>query len=54
MDVRSREVKVRLLDEARILSQRSFWKMFNLLLPVVLVLLFGIAYIVIRKRKYTR
>ncbi|MFO7617067.1 MAG: gliding motility-associated ABC transporter substrate-binding protein GldG [Bacteroidales bacterium] len=54
MDVRSREVKVRLLDEARILSQRGFWKLFNLVLPVILVLLFGITYIVLRKRKYAR
>jgi ABC-2 type transport system permease protein len=54
MGLRSREVKVRLLDYDRITGNTLFWKLFNLILPVTLVILAGLVYLFIRKRKYSR
>jgi ABC-2 type transport system permease protein len=54
MNLRSREVRVRLLDAEKISQNKTFWKLFNLLLPVVLVLAAGLTYFLIRKRKYSR
>jgi len=53
MSLRSRELKLRLLDKAKINEEAIFWKMLNTILPLVLVLLFGLAYNFYRKNKYT-
>lgn len=52
ISVRSREVKLRLLDEVRIKNSKMFWKTFNTMTPVAIVLLFGFIRIYLRKRKY--
>lgn len=54
MGVRSREVQLRLLQYEEITENKAKWKLINLILPVVLVLLFGISYSIIRKRKYNK
>jgi ABC-2 type transport system permease protein len=54
MALRNREVKVRLLDRVRITKQREFWQIFNVGLPIVLIALFGLVYLWIRKRKYAK
>lgn len=52
ISIRSRELKLRLLDMTRVNAQKVFWQTFNLLLPVVLVLIYGLIRFVLRKRKY--
>lgn len=54
MLLRNREVKVRLLDREKITGERSFWSLFNVGLPVLLTVLAGLAYLVLRKRKYSK
>ncbi len=54
MALRNREVKVRMLDRAKILSERSFWSLFNVGFPVLIIAVLGIAYMLIRKRKYSK
>jgi len=54
MSLRSREVRVRPLDMVRINQQKTLWKMVNLIIPVAVILLAGLIYLFIRKRKYTR
>jgi ABC-2 type transport system permease protein len=51
--VRSREIKLRLLDGLRIRNNKVFWQTFNTLTPVALVIIFGLVRFIIRKRKYT-
>ena len=53
MGVRSREVRLRLMDFDEITEHRGKWQLINLVIPVVLVIIFGIIYIVVRKRKYS-
>ena len=52
--LRNRELKLRLLDKAKISTDRLFWQMFNSLLPILVVVIFGVMLQVTRKRKYTR
>ncbi|WP_416866739.1 MAG: gliding motility-associated ABC transporter substrate-binding protein GldG [Imperialibacter sp.] len=51
---RNREVKIRPLDKQKIDENHTFWQVLNLAGPLVLLLLFGIAKMFLRKRKYTR
>jgi ABC-2 type transport system permease protein len=54
MDARSKEYKLRMLDKPKITRERLFWQTINLLLPVLLIVLLGIAYNYYRKRKYAQ
>jgi ABC-2 type transport system permease protein len=51
--IRSRELKLRLLDTTRVNSQKLMWQVVNTMLPVLLVILFGVVQYFYRKRKYT-
>jgi ABC-2 type transport system permease protein len=54
ISVRSRELKLRMLDTARVARQRLFWQLLNILLPVFLITLFGIAKSRLRKHTFAR
>ncbi len=54
MEVRSRELKLRLLDKKIITKHRIMIQLANIGLPVILILCFAIIHGMIRKRKYTR
>ncbi len=52
MELRSRVFKIRLLDKVRIQEEKTFWQLLNVLMPMVLIALFGAVYIFVRNRKY--
>lgn len=52
IDVRSRELRIRLLNNAEIESSRIFWMALNTITPVLFIVLFGIGNFFLRKRKY--
>jgi ABC-2 type transport system permease protein len=54
MRLRNRTLKLRLLNKRIENENRLFWQLTNILIPIGLMLIFSIAYQVIRKRKYTR
>lgn len=54
ISIRSREVKLRLLDKTKISSQRVYWQIRNVAGPVIFIITFGFLYSFYRKRKYTR
>lgn len=54
MQLRSREMKLRLLDRAKIKDQRIFWQVLNVMAPVILVILSGLIYHLIRVRTYSK
>ncbi len=54
VSIRSREVKMRLLDRKRVEAGRLRWQTLNLVLPVILVLALGLSKRYLRKRKYAR
>jgi len=51
---RSRELKLRMLDSARIKDEKLKWQLINVIIPVLLVMLFGFVQHFIRRRKYSR
>ncbi len=53
MDLRSRELKLRLLDREKISDGKIFWQLINTLGPVILVVLSGIIYTILRRKKYS-
>ena len=54
MELRSRELKLRLLDKNRIKTERTKWQLINTAGPVLIVFLTGILYGFIRKNIYTK
>ncbi len=54
ISIRSRELKLRLLDRTKTDAERTYWQVLNTLLPVLLVVAFGVVQGVLRRRKYAR
>lgn len=54
MALRSRELKIRLLNSARIKQEKLKWQLINIAGPLLLVGLAGLIYSYFRKRKYTK
>jgi ABC-2 type transport system permease protein len=52
--IRSRELKIRLLDMAKVSNERLFWQLINILMPILLITVFGVIQFWLRKRKYAR
>jgi ABC-2 type transport system permease protein len=54
MKLRGREFRLRLLDRQRTDAEATRWKLINTLVPVIIVVLFGIATYLERRRKFSR
>ncbi|GHM98559.1 hypothetical protein WSM22_00490 [Cytophagales bacterium WSM2-2] len=52
--VRNKEVKIRPLDKEKIKADKSFWQIINLVLPIIVLIAFGITRSYLRKMKYAR
>lgn len=51
--VRNKEVKIRPLDKEKI-KDRTFWQVINLVLPILVLVIFGVTRTYLRKMKYAR
>ena len=54
IDIRSRELKVRLLDATKVSRERAKWQVINTLVPIAIIILLGVALAFGRKRKYSK
>ncbi|MFV0522762.1 MAG: gliding motility-associated ABC transporter substrate-binding protein GldG [Mangrovibacterium sp.] len=54
MQLRSRVFKLRLLDKVRLREERLYWQLLNLLLPLLMISLFGLVFQLIRVNKYRK
>lgn len=54
IELRSKELVIRLLDKNRAQKEKEKWQVFNLVLPIAIILVFGVVNNYIRKRKYTK
>jgi gliding-associated putative ABC transporter substrate-binding component GldG len=50
--IRSRELKIRMLDRERLRSERNTWVLLNTALPLLIIVLIGIINSIVRRRKY--
>ncbi|HLN73113.1 MAG TPA: gliding motility-associated ABC transporter substrate-binding protein GldG, partial [Prolixibacteraceae bacterium] len=53
MELRSRVFKIRLLDKVRLREEKTSWQVINVIIPLLLIALFGAVFIYFRRRKYT-
>ena len=53
MDVRRKEFRLRILDKNRVLHERLYWQIINVVIPVCLILLFGLIKFFLRRKKYS-
>jgi ABC-2 type transport system permease protein len=53
LQLRSREVKLRLLDKKKTATQVTKWKLTNVGIPLILIICFGLIQYYIRKKKYS-
>lgn len=51
---RNKEVKIRPLDKEKIRDNRAYWQVLNIVLPLVVLVVFGLVLSYMRKRKYSR
>ena len=52
--IRSRELKIRLLDMNKVNDNAMLWQIINVVIPSTIVIIFGIILSIIRKRKFTK
>ena len=52
IQLRTKEFKLRLLDRTKIREERLRWKIINTVVPVLVVIVCGIVYHFLRRRKY--
>ena len=53
INIRSKQIAVAFLDQQKIAEEKTLWQLVNILLPLVLLLVFGFVFNYIRKKKYT-
>ncbi len=53
ISVRAREITLRLLDKKKIKNEEMKWRVINTVLPIALVILFGLGRFYLRKKKYS-
>lgn len=54
MQTRTRDVKLRLLNEDEVVNNASYWKLVNVAVPEVILLLAALAFTLLRRRKYAQ
>jgi ABC-2 type transport system permease protein len=52
LQLRSREVKLRLLDKKKVQAQKRKWQLVNVAMPLTAIVLFGVTQLWARRRKY--
>jgi gliding motility-associatede transport system auxiliary component len=53
LKLRSKNIQVQFLDKEKAFQERRYWQLFNLILPLIILSLFGFAFQYFRKKKYS-
>jgi len=53
LELRAREIKLRMMDRKKINDEKLKWQAMNTALPILLVIVFGVVQAIVRKRKFT-
>lgn len=54
MQIRLREFKLRVLDKKVVSEQKTMWQIVNLIVPILLIIIIGLIFNFLRKRRYSR
>jgi len=52
-ELRNKDLTLRLLDKKKVEDQKNTWQLINIVLPVIIIILFGLVYQWNRKRKFS-
>jgi ABC-2 type transport system permease protein len=53
MELRSRTLKLRILDKVKIREDKIKWQILNVVIPIIIIIIAGMVYNLLRKRKYS-
>ncbi|SHJ73636.1 gliding-associated putative ABC transporter substrate-binding component GldG [Reichenbachiella agariperforans] len=51
---KAKEISIRPLDKVKVANEKLWWQLFNLVLPIVLLVTYGVVRVYLRKRKYAK
>lgn len=54
ISVRSKKINIPFLEIEKVVRQKSTWQAINIIMPLLCLVLFGVAFIFLRKRKYKK
>lgn len=54
LEARNREVKLRLLNGPKVREEQTMWQLINIGLPLLFIVLFGLIYNYLRRRRYSK
>ncbi|HCE58500.1 MAG TPA: gliding motility-associated ABC transporter substrate-binding protein GldG [Prolixibacteraceae bacterium] len=54
MQLRNRTVQLRLLDKVKLREEKTWWQWFNIVSPMLIILMLGIGYNALRRTRYKR
>ncbi|WP_103070521.1 gliding motility-associated ABC transporter substrate-binding protein GldG [Aquimarina sediminis] len=54
IDVRSKEIKISFLDIEKVIANKTYWQVVNILVPLLTLLIFGFLFSFFRKKKYRK
>ncbi|QNM86016.1 gliding motility-associated ABC transporter substrate-binding protein GldG [Polaribacter pectinis] len=53
MNLRNKSLQIRMLDKQKAFKERTYWQFLNVVLPLILLFIFGFVFNYLRKRKYS-
>ena len=53
LKLRSKNLQIQFLDKEKAFQERTFWQMFNIILPLAILGVFGFVFNYLRKRRYS-
>ena len=53
IELRNKNLKINLLDKKRAFDERTFWQFINIVMPLLILIIFGCMFHYLRKRKYS-
>lgn len=54
IELRNKTLKINILDKQKAFKERTFWQFINVVLPLILLFIFGFVFNYLRKRKYSK
>ena len=53
LKLRNKKIQLQFLDKEKAYAERSYWQLINVVMPLIILLLFGVIFTFIRKRKFS-
>jgi len=51
--LRNKNIQINLLDKKKAYQEKTYWQFVNIILPLMVLLTFGLVFQYLRKRKYS-